>query len=205
MDKADKIYEFVNMKIFLLQKDSSWSRGMLAKLRRGVGKNPSEAPEIWEITLSELPDDLLYKGRTEKAFATEAEWAVHTALTLYAVQQQGNSHTVSAGKNSGGLSFGSAIRRLILPDGSNEEAIKRRFDAIITSSDLSELSHHARGLIQLMKASLTSITLDYPEFAKDLYFYQFKEDRNRVRLKWGQDFYNTGGKKKEEEVKNKEE
>ena len=199
MGKAAEISGFVASKIYLIQSrmDSPWSKSMLAKLRRGVGKNPAEAPEIWEITLNGLPEELLYKGQPEKGSATEAEWAIHTALTLYALHQQGNSYGVSAGRSDGGLSFGSAMRRLILPDRTNEESIKRRFNAIITSNDLSELSNHGRGAIQLMKSSPKPIKLDYPLFAGDLYGYQLK--KNSVRLRWGRDFYSMDKGEKEEQ------
>ena len=204
MSKSERIYGFVSSQISLLQRDCPWSKSMLAKLRRGVGKAPAETPDAWEITLNGLPEELQYKGRTENAFVSEAEWAIHTALTLYAIHQQGSSLAVSAGKADGGLSFGSAIRQMISPDGTNEESIKRRFDAVITSRDLCELSHHGRGLIQLMKTSPTLIKLDYPQFARDLYDYQFKEGRGRVRLQWGRDFYNRDMNTKKEKKENGE-
>lgn len=188
MNKAEEIYKFVNEKILLLQTESSWSSGMLARLRRGVGKDPSEVPDAWEITLNELPSELLCRGYSEKDSVTEAELAVHTALTLYAVHQQGINYVVSANKSKGGLSFGKAIRRLISPDKINDDPIKRRFDAMVTANDIYELSYHARGLVQLMRSSVVPIKMDYPQFAKDLYDYQ-RNGKDRVRLCWGQDFY----------------
>lgn len=73
----------------------------------------------------------------------------------------------------------------------------RRFNAVITSSEMTELAHHARGLIQLMKASDKNIGLDYPQFARDLYNFQFPDGRKNVILRWGQDFYRIN--KEEEE------
>ncbi len=94
-----------------------------------------------------------------------------------------------------GTSFASAARSLISSDKSNEEPIKRRFDAVITSDNLTELSTHARGLVQLMKASDFVRMFNYPAFAKDLYRYQFYEGRMKVRLRWGLDFYKANEKK----------
>lgn len=192
-EKDKKIYGFVGSKINLLQRKDPWSKGMLAKLRRGVGKSPFEIGEIWEITLSGLPEEFLCReGSTS---ATEAEWAIHTSLTLYAMHQQGNDQPMSMGKNEGGLSFGSAIKRLINTDGTNEDSIKRRFNSVITSTDLKELSYHGRGLIQLMRSEAIPIRMDYPQFAVELYRFQFEGMKNGVRLQWGQDFYKTGEKK----------
>lgn len=184
MSKINLIWVFVEGKIRLLQNDSPWSKAMLAKLRRGIGKDPSEMPDIWEVTLEGIPRELTGHEGTGNFVANQAEMAIHTALTLYALHQQGNSSPVSVS----GKSFASAIRNLISADKANENAIKRRFDSIITSDDLMELSNHARGLIQLMKAS-KSITFDYPSFAKDLYKYQYDRGRDEVRLNWGLDFY----------------
>jgi CRISPR system Cascade subunit CasB len=190
------VYGFVKGKVGSLSKDSPWSKGMLAKLRRGIGKDPAEVPDIWEVTLGELPDELQSRGRSEDIAPTEAEWAIHTALTLFALHQQGKSYSVNAsreatseGKTQYGDSFGRAARKLVNPDNSNESAIKRRFDAVMTAKDLTELAHHARGLIQLMKAADTAIYLDYPAFARALYYFQFSEYKNSIRLQWGQDFY----------------
>lgn len=188
MNKTSKINligDFVGEKIGLLQNDSPWSKAMLAKLRRGIGKDPSETPDIWDVTINEIPGELTGYEGVGNFVANEAEMAIHVALTLYSLHQQGNSSPV----NVSGKSFASAVRNLIVADKNNENAIKRRFDSIITSDDLMELSNHARGLIQLMRASKSDITFDYPKFAKDLYKYQYDRGREEVRLNWGLDFY----------------
>jgi CRISPR system Cascade subunit CasB len=65
--------------------------------------------------------------------------------------------------------------------------VKRRFIAAAASETIQEFSHHLRGLIQLMRAE--DITLDYPELARDLFSFQFPDGPDRMRLKWGRDFY----------------
>jgi CRISPR system Cascade subunit CasB len=179
------IQAYVKSRIEALDEESSWSRGALARLRRGAGKTPAETPEIWDLTLANLPEKLQAAG-DEDSFA---EQAIHTALTLYALHRQGQNRSMS---ESGAKSLGAAARGLVSPDRGNEQAIKRRFDAIITAKDLPELAHHARALVQLLRAAAPPIRLDYPRFARDLYNYQYPGSQHAMRLRWGRDFWQTG-------------
>jgi CRISPR system Cascade subunit CasB len=176
--KWELVYEFVSTKIGELSNESPRSRAALAKLRRGAGKSISDSSETWDIVFEDFDDALKGPGNN----ASDAENVVHTALTLYAIHQQGKDQ-----KMSGDNSFGNAVKKLISADGSNENAVKRRFDAVITADNFREFSHHARGLVQLMKAN--NVPLDYPGFAKDLYLYCNPEHKNNIRLRWGRDFY----------------
>ena len=81
----------------------------------------------------------------------------------------------------------------------DEKRIKRRFDAAATSDSLDEISHHLRGLIQLLKDK--DITLDYPALTEDLYWFQFPEARDSVRLRWGRDFYRNRNSEENESEK----
>ena len=161
---------------------------MLAKLRRGIGKHPGELPDLWELTLQELPDEWLsYYGNPSRH-----ENAIHTALTLYALHRQGKDRSmnvarVGEGERQYDESFGSAVARLVGQDANNLDAVKRRFDAVATASDFTELSRHARGLIQLLKAA--DLPMNYPRFAMDLYNFQFADRADGIRLRWGEDFY----------------
>jgi CRISPR system Cascade subunit CasB len=186
MSEETTVYGFVSKKIALLDRESPWSRAMLAKLRRGIGKAPGSVADIWEITLGEIPETWYSRSGAP----TYAEIAVHTSLTLYALHRQGKSGTMNvSGKDEAGKflgnSFGRAAAKLI--GGGNEQAIKRRFDAAATATDFAELTQHARGLVQLFKAK--DIPLDYPRFAQDLYAFQFPGGAYGVRLHWGEDFY----------------
>jgi CRISPR system Cascade subunit CasB len=68
---------------------------------------------------------------------------------------------------------------------------------MITANDFTEFAHHARGMIQLLKAG--DIALDYPRFAEELFWYQFDEKRNQIRLRWGQDYYRITQRNAEKE------
>jgi CRISPR system Cascade subunit CasB len=182
MGKENDVYQFVASRIKQLHRESPWQKAMLAKLRRGVGKSPGEVPEVWEVTLENLPEALEGRGG-EPSYA---EWAIHISLTLYALHQQGKSEMA----NRPGVPFGAAVSRLIDSRGDNASAVKRRFDAVITAKNIDELSHHARGIIQMLKAK--DVGFDYPRFAQDLYGLQFSHEKRRtVCLQWGRDFYKT--------------
>jgi len=182
-----QIKKLTQEKIEHLLTESPWSRAMLAKLRRGVGKQPGELPELFEIWLMDMPEKLYGKGNQP----SYSEWAIYVALTLFALHQQGKDHPmcVEGGTENKktGNSLGAAVGSLVKKDINRESAIKRRFDAVATANEFTEFSHHARGLIQLLRAE--DIALDYPRFAEDLFWYQFDEKRNRVRLSWGEDYY----------------
>lgn len=182
--KADRVYRFIGIKTGQLYRMKAKSTASLAQLRRGAGKRLSECPEAWNVVLDGMDEDLL-SFRGSESYAENAIW---TALTLYGAHQQGKEENMS----SGAKSLGAAIKSLIAKDGGNEQAIIRRFNMIITAHDAVELSQHARGIMQLLKSN--NIPLDYPQFAKDLYLFQFLESQNSIRLRWGEDFYRRGKK-----------
>ncbi len=159
----------------------------LANLRKGVGYAPGEIPELWGIFLQNMPEEF-YSPSGKPSFA---EWAVYTALTLFALHQQGHD-PVKDPMSKSDVPFGSAVARLVHSD-DEKERVLRRFNTVATSTDITEVSYHLRTLIQLLRGE--GIPLDYPALAKDLYFYQNTEFSPSVRLRWGQDFYRELNKK----------
>lgn len=190
--KAQRIRGYMISKLRQLDENTPWSKATLAKLRRTAGKTLGESPEAWEAILSGMPDEFSgFNGRV-----SYAEQALHTALTFYALHKQGSDTSMHEEE---GLSFGGGIVKLHNANDKNRPGIQRRFDAVITAKDMDELSHHARGLIQLMRASDIPVKLDYVRLAVELFRYQFPDLRDEVRLRWGEDFYKN---KKTEDAKN---
>ena len=182
-DEAKKVKDYVKYQISRLSGSSNEAavRATLARMRRGIGNKPGSIPALWDVTLNGLDESLTSKAGEP----TMGEWAVHTALTLYALHQQGKDiqqNAMSKDKNTLGIS----LRKLIQNE-EDEKRIKRRFDAAATSDSLEEFSHHLRGLIQLLKTQ--DIPLDYPALAEDLYWFQLSEVRDSIKLRWGRDFY----------------
>ena len=177
-------------------------RAELAKLRRGIGHAPGDLPELWGSFLLEMPES--FQGRSAPS---AAEWAVYLALTLYAMHQQGNDRLM----NCPGNTLGRAVRQLAERNAGKdweESSVLRRFNALATAEEITEISHHLRGMVQLLSAAKGgAIPLDYPQLAVDLYELQCTDPRYtqipaNVRLRWGQDLYReTKNASSEEEEK----
>ena len=177
-------------------------RAELAKLRRGIGHAPGELPELWGSFLLGMPEG--FQGGENGP--SHAEWAVYLALTLYAVHQQGNDRPM----NCPGSTLGRAVRQLAERNAGqdwDEASVLRRFNALATAEEITEISHHLRGMIQLLSAAKDGgIPLDYPQLAADLYELQCTDPRYpqipaNVRLRWGQDLYRDQKPASEEKEK----
>ena len=94
---------------------------------------------------------------------------------------------------------GRAVRQLAERNSAGQDwteaSVLRRFNALATAEEITEISHHLRGMIQLLSAAKDGgIPLDYPQLAADLYELQCTDPRYaqtpaNVRLRWGQDLY----------------
>lgn len=156
-------------------------RAALANLRRGIGRSPGELPELWGSFLQEMPPEFFAQSGTP----TAAEWAVYLALTLFALHQQSQDKPMCAQ----GAGIGQAVRRLAAGqrEDPQESGAFKRFSALITSDSIEEVSHHLRGLVQLLRSE--GLPLDYPQLAFDLFELQFPDSAPRVKLRWGQDYF----------------
>ena len=182
--KPEMIREHIGRKIWELQ-NSPDASAQLAKLRRGVGKVMENSPESWAIILSDLPQELLGKGRGDQFEPSASENAIHVSLGLFALHCRGNDVVDVSSEGS----FARACRRLVDPSRSNEVAVSRCFDAILSADSFEELTYHVRGMVAMMASSSPTIGFDYRSFAEDLYNIQFPDGRRRTLLRWGQDFY----------------
>jgi CRISPR system Cascade subunit CasB len=158
-------------------KDRSAAVAALARLRRGVGKPAGSVLDIVEHTHAE--EFVFGWDEDEPSYA---ENAAHVAMTLYALHQQSQRRAMHAP----GRRFGAAVRRLV-PEPRPDAPVARRFAALGTADSFDELSHHLRGLVQLLRRE--QIPLDYGLLARDLWSWQLPGHAARVRLRWGRDFH----------------
>lgn len=171
---------FTKKKISQLLEQSGSNSGILAQLRRGIGKEPGEMPQLWGYFLQDMPEEFF--GRDEPS---RAEWAVYSAVTLFALHQQGKDGKTEPMQRDG-MTLGRAIAQLVT-DEDEEKRVTRRFQTVATASSVGELCHYLRSLVQMLRGE--NIGLDYPLLAKDIYCFQFPELISKLRLRWGQDFY----------------
>lgn len=185
MDKAPtatQVLEFTRKKLDTLVAENVNQTKAFAQLRRGIGKQPGEVPQLWGYFLQDMPES--FYGQKE---ASRAEWAVYTALTLYALHQQGKNVQTDC-MNKEGNTLGTALN-LLVQKTEAKDAMERRFQSVATATQMKQLSNHMRAIVQLLRAE--NIPLDYPCLAKDLYLYQFPQAVSSIRLRWGQDFYSV--------------
>lgn len=204
MSRKAQIETFVGRKIHMFQAEADLCSGKaaLANLRRGIGREPGELPQLFGILLSDMPEDFWSKDGT----ATKEEWVCYTAFTLYALHQQGCDAKSQHMHTDEGVSLGKAMYKLAASydgDPNAEKRVVQKMRMLATSVDVKELSHHLRGIVQLLKAN--GISLNYKRLAGDLYEMQFPDGKRKVCLKWGQDFYGGRGKKENQENKSGEE
>jgi CRISPR system Cascade subunit CasB len=152
----------------------------LARLRRGVGKPPGTVPDILEYTLATE-----FVTPQDGDDPTAREIAAHIVMTLYALHQQSQDRPM----HRRGWGLGRAVRRLHGPDPDLTGPVRRRFDALGTADDLTELVHHARGMVQLLRSK--GIPLDYAVLGDQLTRWQSCGEPAKIRLIWGRDFYRT--------------
>lgn len=194
MSKRKEIDAYVNKKLaFLAEASEALSSAELAKLRRGVGRIPGENPGLYGFFLQDMPEEFW----SLNGEVTEAEWACYLAVTLYSLHQQSNSpklHNMHTSKKR--ESLGSALRKLAAAQGDTNagERMQKKLQMVITSKDMSELSHHLKGIITLLRNE--GIPLNYAELAQDIYDFQF--EKSKVSLKWGQDYFRKDKEKDDE-------
>ncbi|GAA2833676.1 type I-E CRISPR-associated protein Cse2/CasB [Crossiella cryophila] len=153
----------------------------LARLRRAVGKPAGSVADVQRYTLSPA-----FASPDAGDDPTPGEIAAHTALTLYATHQQSRGKRM----HQRGRRLGAAVRQLHPQEPTDPPSpVLRRFQTLGTSESFTELLHHLRGLVQLLRSQ--DIALDYGLLAEELLRWQRPDGAASVRLRWGRDFYRT--------------
>lgn len=154
----------------------------LARLRRGIGRSPG-----FDFTLErylQVPEHLLGHRPTDDAEATDAEHAVHDAVTLYALHQQSRRERM----HSDGRGLGHALAALVRAS-SGPDGVRRRFAALGTASTYHESIFHLRSLITMLREH--QIPLDYGLLADDLHTLRRPAGRPQIQAVWGREFFRS--------------
>lgn len=156
---------------------TSTAQANMAELRRSVALSPGENPRIWQLT--EYP---VHPGTSDNP--TREEWAVHLAMTLYAIHQQSRSQPAY----QRGDNFSQAVNRLAKAT-DREDTIWMRFTAILTSPSIHGIREHMQSIIGQLHSNSSFISVDYAALADDLNALQNPRLANSIRLKWERDYY----------------
>lgn len=147
--------------------------GDLAALRRGIGRQPGEVPQMWPFYTTLNPDGQL----------TPRLLAEHAALTLFAVHQQSRADPV----HRADIGVGAAMLTLRHSEKFSTDAVDRRFSAAATATSLAEVTTHLRGLITQLRG--TDQGLDYTRLCWDLRDWQDPARLPAVRRRWGGQYF----------------
>lgn len=150
--------------------------GDLAAIRNSIGKRYEEAAEVWPILFPLMPEEYLGNGELSRE-----EKALLVTLQLYAVGQQGSNKVQN---NEESRNVGYSLHSVRQED---SQAMDRRFNTMLTATTFDEFVYHLRQIFKLGKAK-GNFSVNYPELANDLYWYQNGRDK-QVCLNWAKGYY----------------
>lgn len=153
--------EFINM---LLGLHRTENRGALAKLRRGLGKQPGEAMEVYSLIGSFAANT---KSKAE-------EVALYTVATLFGLYPSDSSEEESS-------NFGSSVSELA--EKSDSKSIEARFVALL-NSHVDDLPNHLRQMIGLLKSK--EVRVNWLQLLRDIH--SWDRDDREVQRRWAKAF-----------------
>lgn len=170
------------------------NKAIFANIRNSINKDSSVNMDALAFVFQNIPEEFLGFNKN----LNDYEKAILTAVQMYALHQQAKIESVLKLDYEEGekrQNLGDALSSLRSDD---SKAIDRRFNAMITSSNFEELSHHLRQMIKLLKAK-SDAKVDYASLADDLYWF-LKNQREGLKIKWSRSYYKLN--KKERDDKN---
>jgi len=153
----------------------------LARLRRAIGREPG-----FDYTLETylwVPDSLLGRRPASDA-AADSEYAVHDAVTLYALHQQSRRERMHVDGRGLGAAVAGLVRKVDGPDG-----VRRRFAALGTAGSYAESIYHLRSLVTMLREH--QIPTDYGLLADDLRLLRQPSGRTQTQAAWGREFFRS--------------
>lgn len=148
----------------LVEPEERIDRAALAALRRGLGKEPGEAPEMFPVIVPLLPGRLWPWDET-CAYTIAALFAMHPSMWRGAESGRWTRH------------LGASLRRL--RDITDSDGPERRFVALL-NSDRDDLPEHLRGVIAHLRSK--DVPVDWTQLAYDLLAWD-RADRE-VQRRW---------------------
>lgn len=177
-------------------RNESSIKARLANIRNSINKDSSVNMDALAFVFQNIPEEFLGYNKN----LNDYEKAILTAVQMYALHQQAKTDSVFKIEYDEGekrQNLGDALKT-VRDKEDDTKAIDRRFNAMITSSNFEELSHHLRQMIKLLK-SKSDAQVDYASLADDLYWF-LKNQREGFKINWSRSYYKSN--KKEGDDKN---
>lgn len=156
----------------------------LARLRRGAGKPAGSVLDVLEFTVSDTFWHGDERDAADSAVTARFENACHLAMTLWALHQQSRGERMH--RRGRDRNLGTAMR--LLESADKPGPVAQRFRMLGTAESFDELSHHLRGVVQLLRGR--SAPLDYGLLADQIVMWQDGR-RDRAQFAWARGFYRT--------------
>lgn len=154
-----------------LSKPESSNRAALAALRRGLGKPPGEAAEMFPYVVPWVPDH-------PNEWEEETYYLVASLFALHPLPWPEGDATPASSRT-----FGASMAKLIAtPD--RLDAVERRFVALL-NAHREDLSDHLRRNVALLKAA--EIPVDWAQLLTDLLWWDHAQ--RRVQRRWARSFW----------------
>lgn len=176
----------VARRIFVLQnrlltaKPHPEAMSALARLRRGIGRQPGFDYELDRYL--GVPEELLGNRPDDDAEATDSEHAVHAAMTLFALHQQSRRERMHVDGRGFGTAIADLTRKVAGVDG-----VRRRFAALGTAATYGEALYHLRSLVVMLREQ--NIGIDYGLLADDVNTLRRPGGRAQIQSAWGREFF----------------
>lgn len=164
------------------------TKAIFANIRNSINKDSSVNMDALAFVFRNIPEEFLGYNKN----LNDYEKAILTAVQMYALHQQAKVESVLKVDYEEGEKRPNLGTVLSTLRGEDSKAIDRRFNAMITSSNFEELSHHLRQMIKLLKAK-SDAKVDYASLADDLYWF-LKNQREGLKIKWSRSYYKSSKK-----------
>lgn len=164
VDGARESHPLVDYLNRLVERDD---RGALAALRRGLGKEPGTAPEMYPHVMRFNPS-----AYDERSYFLVA--------SLFALWHQGSPPRGGPTPRNFGDSFRQVAQQ------SQSESIDRRFVALL-NADRDELPDHLRHAVSLMRSAGQPVRVNWDQLLRDLRYWD--SERRTVQRAWARGFW----------------
>ncbi|WPF66255.1 MULTISPECIES: type I-E CRISPR-associated protein Cse2/CasB [unclassified Corynebacterium] len=161
-------------------REQAHARGVLAELRRNVGRTMESDPLGLARVLLNLDPPLEQEPMGKEGAVTPSESAAYHALTLFAWHMQSAREPMHVPDRSFAAACGVLYRR------TESDSFKPRFDAMVLAASSRSRLQRMREMIALLRGE--ALGFHYGQFAADLRALENPEYRKKVLMRWGRDF-----------------